>query len=168
MSEDMMVIRTDATEMNKELVAIMETDINSLKDNLSSLEKAQQETTSRMSSMEAKVVNLEQCCETMNSDVAALSYDSETKTNRLEAVEKQLEMLEMDRLKDSLRLFGIDEHDDNIKTMKTIIHDKFFNKTDPDGKLDIHVVLHARCVGNRHGDNARVIIVKFRGQVHIV
>ena len=163
-----MVIRTDVTQMNKELVAIMETDINSLKDNLSSLEKAQQETTSRMSSMEAKVVNLEQCCETMNGDIAAMSYDSETKTNRLEAVEKQIEMPEMDRLKDSLRLFGIDEHDDNIKTMKTIIHDKFFNKTDPDGKLDIHVVLHARCVGNRHGDNARVIIVKLRGQIHIV
>jgi len=77
-------------------------------------------------------------------------------------------MIEMESLKDSLRLFGIDEHDDNIKPIKTIIHDKFFNKTDPDGKLDIHAVLHARCVGNRHGDNARVIIVKLRGQIHIV
>ena len=51
----------------------METDINSLKDILSSLEEAQKETTSRMSSMEAKVVNLEQCCETMTSDIAAMS-----------------------------------------------------------------------------------------------
>ena len=61
--------------MNKELVAIMETDINSLKDILSSLEEAQKDTIRRLSSMEANVVNLEQCCETTNSDVAAMSYD---------------------------------------------------------------------------------------------
>ena len=75
---------------------------------------------------------------------------------------KKIEMLEMERLKDSLRLFGIDEHDDNIKPIKTIIHDKVFTKMDPDDKLDIDAVLHARRVGNRHGDNARVIIVKLR------
>ena len=85
-----------------------------------------------------------------------------TKTNRLETIEKQIEMLEMDRLKDSLRLFGIDEHDDNIKPIKTIIHDKVFTKMDPDDRLDINAVLHARRVGNKHGDNIRVIIVKLR------
>ena len=69
-----------------------------------------------------------------------------TKTNRLETIEKQTEMLEMDRLKDSLRLFGIDEHDDNIKPIKTIIHDKVFTKMDPDDRLDINAGLHARRV----------------------
>jgi len=74
MSQDMMVIRTDVKQVKSELVA-MKTDINPLKDNLSSLEEAQKDTIRRLSSMEANVVNLEQCCETMNSDVAAMSYD---------------------------------------------------------------------------------------------
>lgn len=161
MSQDMSAIRSDVKQVKAELKA-MKTDINLLRTNMSSIEEAQKETISKMSSMEVKVVNLEHYYETMNNDIGALSFDSENQINRIEAMEKQIEMLEADRLKDSLRLFGIDEQDDNIKPIKTIIHDKVFAKMDPNDRLDIDAVLHARRVGTKHGNNARVIIVKLK------
>ncbi|KAL4237711.1 hypothetical protein ACF0H5_002425 [Mactra antiquata] len=55
--------------------------------------------------------------EALSNDMHAASYENDVITDRLQQLEKQIENLEMDKIKHSLRIFGLEEDkDENLST----------------------------------------------------
>lgn len=150
-------------ELKIELRSI-KTDIESLSNKIESVEKAQKATKTSLTKLEAKVGELEYNCELMNNDMACLSYHDEARISKMTAFESQLSIIENERLKASLRIFGVEEIEDETRSLKALINDKVFSKTNPEEGLGEDSIKSAKRVGSKHEGDSRMIVVKFKNE----
>lgn len=101
MKADVSVLKSDMSSIKDEM--------NSIKQKLSNAERRYDELGTRMDKMEESHANIQLQQDTLQADVGCLSLRDECTQDRLTTIEQQLDIIESERLRGSLRVFGIEE-----------------------------------------------------------
>lgn len=153
-------VKGDVKSVKTELQSI-KTEMSVLRNNISQMEQDQTKIWESISNIDSRVTDIEYMNEVLHDDVANLSLHDELVCDSIERIEQQLYISKSERLKDSLRIFGLEETEDENTSLNSIISSKVFSKMSEDDKLQEGSIESSRRVGTV-GDKPRLVIVKFR------
>ncbi|KAH3738561.1 hypothetical protein DPMN_045199 [Dreissena polymorpha] len=77
-------------------------------------------------------------------------------------MEIQFNLMESERLKPSLRIFGLDENESDIKSLESIIVENVFDVIGKPDLFNEKYLISAKRVGESKDEEPRMIIAKFR------
>lgn len=163
LKNEVLGIKSSITKIQTELTC-MKGDVKTLNTKVSKIEQTQTQLKSDITKLNQKVDQLDYSNEMMNTDMAYLSQNDERKMEQIEHMEKLIDIIDGDRVKSSMRIFGIDEGDDDTKSMKTIIKEKVFVHTNMEDGLTEDSILFAKRVGTKKPGTARMVLVKFKSE----
>ena len=90
-------------------IADTKAEVKSVKDQVVFVQREIGSMKNEIKSVKTKLDTLEHGQDILNTDVAALSLANEINDERLSDIETQLNIIESERLKSSMRIFGVDE-----------------------------------------------------------
>lgn len=114
-----------------------------------------------IASIKSKVDCLEYGQEVLANDVASLSLADDLKEERLTNIEIQLNLIEAERLKPSLRIFGLEETESDIKSLKSVIVENVFDVIGKPDMFNESCLINAKRVGEIQDEQPRMVIAKF-------
>ncbi|KAH3843089.1 hypothetical protein DPMN_116596 [Dreissena polymorpha] len=91
-----------------------------------------------------------------------MSIADDQKEERLANMKIEFNLIESKRLKSSLRIFGLDENESDIKPLKSVIVENVFDVIGTPDLFDENYLISAKRVGERKDEEPRMIIAKFR------
>ncbi|KAL4217236.1 hypothetical protein ACF0H5_023687 [Mactra antiquata] len=158
LSKDIATIRNELTSLSREMILI-KNEMVSMKDSVQTIECRQYDLETRVDNIEGRINHCNEAYDSLHDELYAMSYENDVLNDKINQLGKQMEMLQMDKLKNSLRIFGIAEHKD--ENLMVEIQDKVLSVIDDaeNDKLN-KTISYAKRVGN-NTDQDRMIIAKF-------
>ncbi|KAL4231347.1 hypothetical protein ACF0H5_008926 [Mactra antiquata] len=154
LAKDIATIRNELTTLSKEMILIKNKMV-SMKDSVQTIECRQYDLETRVDNIEGRINHCNEAYDSLKDELYAMSYENDVLYDKINPLGKQMEMLQMDKLKNSLRIFGIAEHKD--ENLMVEIQDKVLSAEND--KLN-KTISYAKRVGN-NTDQDRMIIAKF-------
>jgi len=172
----LMAIASSTDRMSKEIsdvkgeVVSIQRDLKGVKHDVANLQKTVQSVEVKCASYDDKFKGVEEAIDRIVYHEDKLQSDIDTLDNRtsrhdddIETLENKIDRLENELIKNSLRVFGIDEaNQENNEQTKTLFSENVLSVAFPIGDFDISNIDNVRRVGKSQADQARMILVKFR------
>ena len=79
----------------------------------------------------------------------------------MDQLERQINQIEAEKLKCSLRIFGVDEIESETYPLLSVLNDKLFCSTNPADNVTSHCISSATRVGDPSNKKPRMIVAKF-------
>lgn len=147
-------VRLDITSVKSEICSV--------KQMIQSVETKQLQLDEKVKNLEDKFVEMQAQSESLQNAVAQMSYFEECENDRLDVIEQQVYNLEAENLKCSLRVFGLQEPENGVKNLKTMVNNNILQVADVEDNLTIDCIADARRIGNNTSrDRCCMVIVKF-------
>lgn len=119
----------------------------------------------RLNRLEQTTSRLQFDQDVLMNDMASMSFQHEQCESQLSSVEKQLENIEAEKLKNSRRIFGLEESESNESELKALIKEKVFNVAGND--FEEYSILTAWRIGEKGMSySKRMAIAKLTRHVH--
>ena len=161
MTTEINAVKTEMHCVKSELKQL-KSEVGGIKSKLSSIESHQVSLEKRVIEIEKAMEKLDYNNDVLVNDMESLSVQRDCEHERITALEDKICQLESNKLKCSLRVFGLPENESNSKSIQTIIDENIFSVV-RNNKLDIRTIpiVSAMRVGNVEGRKPRMVIMKF-------
>ena len=152
-ARDIASIKYEISAVSKDMHFI-KNEMASIKNSLHKVESKQRDLGTRIDGVEEKVFNFGDQFESVNNEIYSISYENDKMHDKMQQLERQIEMIERDKLKNSLRIFGLEEleNENLVSEVKSkvlsIVGDEFNTG-----------VVYARRAGDQK-DQERMVIAK--------
>jgi hypothetical protein len=162
--------RNEISEVKNEVrgvkseIILMKSELNLMCKKVDEVEVNQKEIDGRMRFIEEKVDVLRYDQEVLACDMEAVSYGEDKRDSCLRNIEKQLLISESERLKSSMRIFGLKEKESDDYSLKKLCEDEVLKEADTiEAKFDSNTLIKAKRVGvvDTNQGNDRMVIVQF-------
>lgn len=162
--------RNEISEVKNEVrgvkseIILMKSELNLMRKKVDEVEANQKEIDGRMRIIEEKVDVLRYDQEVLSGDMEAVSYGEDKRDSCLRNIEKQLLISESERLKSSMRIFGLKEKESDDYSLKKLCEDEVLKEADTtEAKFDSNTLVKAKRVGvvDTNQGNDRMVIVQF-------
>lgn len=163
-----METKSEVTEVKSQVINVtselqsLKTEMSVIHAKVNEVQSSQRRFEVRLHEVESKAEMLSYDNEVILDDVAGLSRRDEENQLRLDLIEQQLNIIESDRLKCSLRIFGLDETEVDENELKNRIDADILGVAEGDELFDENTVVSARRVGKVNENEPRLVIVKFK------
>jgi hypothetical protein len=144
----------NAIEETKEEVKYVKNQVDCVKNEIGCLRE-------EIVSIKSKVESLEYGQEVIANDVASLSIADDQKEERLTNLELQLNFMESERLKSSLRIFGLGEFESERNSLESVIVDNVFDVIGKPDSFNESSLISAKRVGSIKEGEPRMVVAKF-------
>lgn len=152
-------IKKEVLGVRSELVCL-KSELNTVKSKVINIEQKQSEFQVNIDDIEKRLSDMEYHNDVLSSDISALSLQEDSHFDRFERIETRLNNFESEKLKCSLRVFGLDECEDLDYPLEHLVYRKF-NEAKPNIISNPSHIASARRVGKGDVKNNRMVIVTF-------
>ena len=160
---DVIQIKEDVVNVTSKLQKL-NSEINTVKHELSNIQLMQSTFDSRLGDMGEHINHLQYQSDGFNEEFATLSTYDEKHHERCELIEQQLNLMEAERLKCSLRIFGLEETESPDNKLKLVVDEKVLSVADANDNYDESTIIDAKRVGNQGKSKTRLVIVSFKSE----
>jgi len=170
-SEDTLMILNAIEKTNDELasikseVASVRNEVRGLKDNidnintkLNDVEYSQKKLGEDIDDIKARVSEIEYCTAVINDDLSALSIQDEVNSDRLSKLEAYINKAESDKVKCSLRIFGLSERESDECPLEAVVEKDVLRYP----KYATSPLISARRVGSFDDGEPRMVVATFK------
>ena len=161
-SEEIKEVKCAVQSVQQEISAIKD-EMKEMRAQVSQVESAQRLSNIKISEVEDKCHQIEYNQEVIQSDIEAIAIHDEQYESRISNIEAQINIIEADRLKCSLRIFGIEETEDSENELLSLVKDRLFVAINDSSEFKGKSIVGAKRVGIKSGDmdDARMVIAYF-------
>ena len=171
-TEDTQIILNALEKTNAEMRAIKEEvigvrsevktlkdDISSIKLNIADINEGQAVLKISIEDMEKRIDDIELQNETIYNDIGSMSMRNEIDHDRLNKIDSHINNLESEKVKCSMRIFGLQENESN-SSLNSLINDELLSLTN--GEYTESVIVSSKRVGSASNGNPRMVIITFQ------
>ncbi|KAL4240377.1 hypothetical protein ACF0H5_001167 [Mactra antiquata] len=159
-------IQESLSHMKNEIIGVknemskVQTELTSIKSNIQHLETNQTRTNRSIGDIQRRLDSIEYNNEILDNDMRAISMHDEVSQERIERIERHINVTESDRLKGSLRIFGLQEQENEQVSLETHVNESVFSAAPPNAKLNENSIKSVKRVG-KMSNKPRLVIVEF-------
>lgn len=160
MKEHIKGVRDEVLSVKSEMVSIRAT--------VDKIESTQNHMKGRLDELEERIGNTQYDHDVLVSDIGSMSMHHEQHEECLDSIEQQLNIIESNRLKNVMRIFGLPETESNESELKSLIKEKVLNNAANEETFDDDTIMSARRIGvnnqqlnHDYNNPARMVIVEF-------
>ncbi|KAH3727292.1 hypothetical protein DPMN_053222 [Dreissena polymorpha] len=133
----------------------LKSEISIIRSKVNRVEEAQNKSDYRLGKLEERVGDISEMSDVLHMDLQALSINDKCNERRITHIETQLNIIESDRLKCSLRLFGLKESETNKQELLALVANEVLDVTEESDSLDITSIVSVRRIGEKRERQAR-------------
>ena len=154
-------VRSDTVQIKSDVESVKAI-CAEVKQRVDNLEGKHQRVEENVRELVTDVQNLKYEKETMVTDIDALQETLERQRDKIDILESAVEKLEREKLKCSMRIFGLFEPPtENANGLKSSLENNVLNVAKPDHNWQSDSIIDAYRVGQRNDKGQRIVIVKF-------
>ncbi|XP_045215621.2 uncharacterized protein LOC123565929 [Mercenaria mercenaria] len=151
---EILAVRADMAEVKNEVAYI--------KSKVSGVELEQRNMKCKLQEIDSQMDTLTYKSEIVDGDVRELAINFEMKLEQIDDIQRQMHYLDKENRKNNLRVFGLNESDDETpESSKTKIENELLKVAYPDDDNMFSSILYARSLGSFDGDQPRMVLIKF-------
>lgn len=153
-------VQTEVKGVRGEM-SLLRNEITRVQDSVKKVELVQNNMALRLDKLEETIEHVKCDHDIVTNDLASLSMHHDEYESRLSTIEQHLNSLESDKLRNSLRIFGLEETETNDSELVSLVEEKVL-KTAYGENVSNDCLISAWRVGLKKGPNTcRMVIAKF-------
>ena len=153
---DLGILKQNVTDIKSDL-SEMKTELNTVKHKVVKVESNQKVLNCKISDLEQRMNSAEIERDNTRVDMSSISMHLDREYDRLEMIEQKLLMMESENVKCSLRIFGLQENENQNTNLEEVIESSVFNEMDENERLTA-ANISAKRVGNA---KPKMVIAEF-------
>jgi hypothetical protein len=135
--------------------------MNSIRERLDTVEDCQKITTEKVNKLDNTMYNFEYSHDIVVDDIDALDMKFEKHCEMCDQLADQVDKLEAEQRKNSIRIFGlIEQYDETDETLKSLIRKSVLDVACPDINIDDKDIMFAKRMGRQDNELSRMVLVK--------
>jgi len=150
-------IKTEVASVRNEVRGLKE-NIDNINTKLNDVEHSQKKLGEDIENIKARVSEIEYCTVDNNDDLSALSIHDEVNRDRLSKLEAYINRSESDKVKCSLRIFGLPERENDECSLESVVENDVLRYP----KYATSPLISARRVGSSDDGEPRMVVATFK------
>ena len=139
-------------------------ELSAVRSNMAQVENRQAGMEYKLREVDQRIVRLEHHAEVVVGDMEATSINNEVFSEKLEKLERQMNLLESEKIKCNLRVFGLEEDESESVSLQNIVANKVLSVSGAADDLGEHVIESVKRIGEVRVSESkpRMVLIEFK------
>ena len=160
MTAELESVKSDIKCVRDDMHSI-KSDIKSIKSKVKTLDENQTNLFKTCNDFAKKFESVDYYTEQVMGDLESMSLKCERDGDRMDRLEQQMNLLEADKLKCNLRIFGLPETETETKPLASVLDERVFSVMNPDETVKSNSLVRAERIGKASSSKTRLVIIEF-------